>query len=419
MSDSNFSCELTVSNIDDVNYEIAYQILLRDFDEDLTALKGNNKVIRLKRIKKLILDLNNSFSLLLCTRSEIVKELYILHILAKSLDRYNDEKLKLGNIQYRHAIYFPNLLYILIRLTPNAKKIIQQTIRKVYQEFCNKAPGLVNLHVNSFYLDQDSIKSDVLRDFIGNGLKKFNPLNIGNVNSFYKSCFRSIFEYYFRRRRDLDNQNVVSFEYFDTSNLQSQTTSGRLSIYRDVLYEFYLEQTQKKHTVLGQLSYNFQIFRNVIIPNEFQNIYQNSKNSESNNNEYKLIDFFDDDIFSNNLNLLLEIRKLPIIYKLLRCVHVQTQNSIPYNEFIIKQDSVKFVILEELSSSFKNMFIDSYVKEILEQIAKNFIKNILTGEYINLITFSTVRINSISFLDQLRKFIRICLSFNKGDVNAC
>ena len=46
-----------------------------------------------------------------------------------------------------------------------------------------------------------------------------------------------------------------------------------------------------------------QIFRNVIVSNEFQNIYQNTKSSEHLivNNEFKLIDFFDDDTINHNI----------------------------------------------------------------------------------------------------------------------
>jgi hypothetical protein len=285
-------------------------------------------------------------------------------------------------------------------------------IQKVYQEFNNKALGLVNIHINSFYLDKDVIKSNILYDFLGNGLKKFDPLNIGNVKGFYKSCFRSIFQFYFKRKRDLEDQDLVSFSFFDTNLNRQSTSSTRISIYRDVLYGIHIESIQKKHQVLNQLSYNFQIFRNIIISNEFQNIYQNVKNNDTlaSNKEYQLMDFFDDDIFATNPDLFTQIRKLPLIYKLLRCVHIQSQNTVPYNDFLIRPETVKFVIIEELADSFKNMFIDSHVHDILDQIARNFIKNIMSGEYINLITFSTVKINHISFLDQLRKFIRLCLN---------
>jgi hypothetical protein len=416
-TDNSFSIG-TISNFvpknqDDIHTSTAYQILLNNFGEDLAAIKhGESKIIKLKKIQKYVNELSEKYSLHLCNRSMIIKELYILHQTARALEKHNNEVLGFTYIQFRNIIYFPNILYILVRLLPNAKTFLQDSIGKVYQEINNKSNGLINAHVNSFYLDKQAIKSEILYDFLGNGIKKIDPLEIGNVKPFYKSCFRSIFGYYFKKKRNLSDQDVVSFCFFDTINNKNSKSTSRSSIYKDVLYEIYVQKTQKKHTILNQLSYNFQIFRNVIVSNEFQNIYQHTKNNEhlNINNEFKLIDFFDDDIFINKPNLLDEIRKLPLIYKLLRCVHIQSTNTLPYNDFLIKPELVKMVIIEELSQSFKNLFIDSFVMDILNQIAKNFIRNILSGEYINLITFSTVRINHLSFLEQLRKFIRLCLN---------
>jgi hypothetical protein len=394
----------------DISSDIAYQLLLNNFGEDLAAIKHDeSKVIKLKKIEKYINELKQTFELQLCNRSIIVKELYLLHQTAKALERHNTDVLSFSYPQFRNIIYFPNVFYILVRLLPHAKEFLQIIVKKVYQEINNKSNGLINSHINSFYLDKDSIKSSVLTEFLGNGIKKFNPVEIGNIKYFYKNCFRSIFNFYFKRKRNLSDQELTCFcfETNKTSNITSRT-----SIYKDVLYAIHVEKTQKKHTILNQLSYNFQIFKNIIVSNEFQNIYQHTKDNENSisNNEFKLIDFFDDDIFIDQPDLLDEIRKLPLIYKLLRCVHIQSTNTLPYNDCLIKPEVVKMVIIEELSSCFKNLFIDSVVMDILDQIAKNFIKNILSGEYINLITFSTVRINHISFLEQLRKFIRLCLN---------
>ena len=397
----------------DKNTDIAYKILLDNFGEDLAAIKhGESKIIKLKKIQKFINELTEQYSLQLCNRSNIIKELYILHQTAKVLEYHNTNVLGFTYIQFRNIIYFPNILYVLVRLLPNAKEFLQKSIGKVYQEINNKSNGLINIHVNSFYLDKQIIKSEILYRFLGDGIKKIDPLDIGNVNAYYKGCFRSIFGFYFKRKRDLSNQELISSCFYDITTNRNTKSTSRTAIYKDVLYEIHVQKTQKKHTILNQLSYNFQIFRNVIVSNEFQNIYQHTKSNEHLiiNNEFKLIDFFDDDIFTNKPDLLDEIRKLPLIYKLLRCVHIQSTNTLPYNDFLIKPELVKMVIIEELSSSFKNLFLDTFVMDILNQIAKNFIKNILSGEYINLITFSTVRINHLSFLEQLRKFIRLCLN---------
>jgi len=396
---------------EDIDTLATYQILSDNLGEDLAAIKNKNGVVKQKKIKNYIQDFEKSFQLKLCTRSQIVKELYLLYQTSKSLEKYNNDILNLTYIQFRATIYFPNILYILVRFLPNARKFVQQIIRKTYQEFMNKSKSIIDIHVNSLYLDQDVIKSDILYEFLGNGIKKFNPLDVGSIKSFYRSCFRSIFQFYFRRRRNLDDQELIDFNFSSNDFYDDNQSSSRTSIYKDVLYDIHVHKTQKKHTILSQLSYNFQIFKNIIINNEFQSIYQNTKAQDLvvRNNEYQIIDFFDDDIFLKNPDIFIKLRKLPLIYKLLRCAHIQSSNTLPYNDCLIKPADVTFIIKEELSVPFKNFFVDSYVSDILEQIAKNFVKSILSGEYINLITFSTIRINHISFVDQLRKFVRLCL----------
>ena len=390
-----------------------YQLLLNNIGEDLTAIKDNKiQIVQINKIKKYVNRFNEHFKFKLCTRSQIVRELYLLHQTAIVLEKHNDNELYLSYNKHRRSIYFPNLIYLMVRFLPNAKKFIQQNIRKTYQEFKNKSRGLISVHVNSLYLDQDVIKSDVLYDFLGNGIKKFNPLDVGNIKSFYRICFRSVFQYYFRKRRNLEDQECIENAFSDSIEVfQESRVTSRVSIYKDVLYDLHIKKIQKKHIVLSQLSYNFQIFKNIITNNEFQNIYQNMKTSESTikNIEYQMINFFDDELFLKNPDLFEKLRKLPLIYKLLRCAHIQGTGSIPYNDFLIKPADVTFIIKEELSIPFKNFFIDVHVNDILDQIAKNFVRNVLSGEYINLITFSTVKINHISFIDQLRKFVRLCL----------
>jgi hypothetical protein len=389
-----------------------YQLLLDNLGRDLADIKDNKThIIKIKKVKEYVIDFNKTFVLKLCTRSQIVKELYLLYHTSRALEKYNKEVAHFTYNKFRSSIYFPNILYLLVRFLPNAKKFLQKTIQQTYQEFKNRSQGLINVHVNSLYLDHDVIKTDVLYDFLGNGIKKFNPLDLGNIKSFYRVCFRSVFQYYFRRRRNLENQEIIEYNFNEDNLLYQNKISSRISIYKDVLYDIHIKKVQKKHTVLSQLSYNFQIFKNIITNNEFQNIYQNLKTPDSTikNIEYQMINFFDDDLFLKNPGVVDQLKKLPLIYKLLRCAHIQGSRSIPYNDFLIKPNDVIFIIKEELSIPFKNFFIDPYVNDILDQIAKNFVKSVLSGEYINLITFSTVKINHISFVDQLRRFVKLCL----------
>jgi len=399
----------SLSEINDIDFDVSYQLLLNSFDNDLIGISTENiKIVKLRKLSKYIQDFNDTFQIKLITRSPIIKELYFLYQTSKCLDRYNDEKLKMTYRLFRSKIYFPNMMYILIRLLPHTRKFFQSVIRKVYQEFYNRSNGLINVHINSFYIDQDVIKSDVLYEFIGNGIKKQNPLDLKNFKTFYCNCFRSIFQFYLRRKKDLSDQDIVSLYNFE-DDYKMSSSSNRLSIYRDVLYKIHIKKTYQKIPALCQLSYNFQIFKNVIITNEFQSLYQSLKNNGSiSNNEYTLLDIYDDEFFEKNPDLFIKIKKLPIIYKLLRCVHVNS-NYKSYNELVIKPDIVKQAVYEELLFPFKNLYLEEYIYEILSKIASNFVNNILNGEYINLMTFTSVRINQLSFIDQVRKFVNLCL----------
>jgi hypothetical protein len=413
-NDELFFNQSFVSTPNDINFSISYHLFLKNFSDNLDAFKKNQiKVAKISKFKNYLKEFDETFGLIFIDRTQIVKELYVLHQTAKSIERYYKDNLNISYQHFRAKLYFPNIIYLLVRLLPAARKFLQNMIRKVYGEFNSRSRGLINVHINSFNIDQDVIKTDILYEFLGNGLKKFDPLTINNILAFYKSCFRSVFYFYLRKKKDLSNQEIVAFQYYNDTleDNYNKTNSNRMSIYRDVLYEIYTEKIYRKVPLLSQLGYNFQIFKNVIITNEFQSIYQNMKqeNSFIDNNEFKLVDFFDDDIFLKNPEVIIQLRKLPLIYKLLKCVHIYSPNTIPYNHYLIKSEVVRDLIIEELLAIFKGIYLSDYIKDVISQIADNFIKNILSGEYINLITFTTIKIKHLSFLEQLRKFIRLCL----------
>ena len=77
---------------------------------------------------------------------------------------------------------------------------------------------------------------------------------------------------------------------------------------------------------------------------------------------------------------------------------------------VIKPEQIKSAILDELIHPFKNLFSESYIYGLLEKISDNFIQSVLTGEYLNLLSLSTVKIYQISFIEQVRRFVRICLN---------
>lgn len=406
------SCPVNYNN--EITLEISYKILYSCLHNELKNFKNVKSCatiscLRSKTLKKYIDKLKDAHYQLISDRSNIVKELFILHQTANCFHRYNNEVLGLSYPDYRSRILYPNIVYMLLRLLPIANNFLQSSVKSVYSEICRKSYGIIYTHINTFYLDQDVIKSDVLYEFLGNGLKKFNPLDIKDVTAFYKSSFRNVFNFYFRKEKRVNTLYDSVWEIEQVlENMVSMPV--RLGLYRDVLFDLQTRRFYEKSPTMTQLNYNYKVFKNVIINNEFQDVYFSTHQDRFvlNNSEYKLMKLYNDDIEKNGT--LEKIKKLPSIYKLLKCVHIINPSSKPYNEMLIKPAMVKSAILEELAYPFRNMFHEDYIYVILEKIAQNFTNQILSGEYINLFSLSTIKIDQITFIQQLKKFVNICLT---------
>lgn len=394
------------------------QLLQDIMGDDLIRLSNDTlksaQTVKLKRLKQYINKFNSLNSLILHPYNDLMKELYLLHYTAKSLYLFNERQLNLTQQQFRMRILYPNLIYILIRLSPNARKFLYSTIKLVYNQIKKKSSSIINAFTNSIYTDEEVIKTDILYEFLGNGLRKLNPLDVRDINAFYAQVFRNIFDYYFKKEQRLHASLNDIWNIQEILDNYAQP-STRLSIYRDVLYNIQIEKMYKRSPTISQIWYNFSIFRNIVIPNEFQNIYFSTMTDINvlNNDEYKLIKFYDDDLLQKEF--LVEIKKLPIIYQLLRCIHINNPSTKAYNEMLIKPDVVKHAVLEELVYPFKNFFQEDIIHDILNKIATNFTNSILNGEYINPLTLSVIKINQLTFLTQLKKFINLCIGAIKYD----
>lgn len=391
--------------------DISYKLLYRySYDAFERAAKSESIVIDSKMIDQYWEELKRHCFLQLSTRSTTVKGLYLLYQTANALYTYNTNILKISNIQFRSRILFPYLIYILQQYLPETRKFLQTSIRNVFERIQRGSEKLVNVYVNSFYLDRDVIKHNILLEFLGNGLMKFDPLHVGKIDVFYRSVFSSIFHFYFMKKQDTSK---IYTNFWSIENiLNTSNSSTRLNLYKDVLYNLQVDNYYKISPIYIQLGMNYRIFKNIIINNEFQDVYMSVCNktksvSKVTNSEYKLIKIYNDVMI--NEETMDKIKKLPTIFKLLKCVHIANSRAKPYNEMLIKPELVKFVILDELSYPFKNIFSDGYLQPILTRISDNFVNLVLSGEYINLMTLTNVRIDQISFIEQLKKFIRICI----------
>ena len=410
----------TVVTPDDPNVKICTRLIENYLSTELWHITSNSDkygftCISKKTLTMFLNKLERSYSTILSQEDELTKQMYYLHHFCNGLYQYNDNILHLSYERFRSSVLFPNLMYVLIRYYTKAKGFLQTINRKIFNEYQAKNKGIINKFISSYYIDEEVIKSDVLYSFLGNCLRKFDPLSLKNLYGFYNRSIRSIYFYYFKTDRHF---NVVFMEMSDIEKTISNSYNipARLIHYRDVLYEIQIEKMCENSITMSQLGYNYGIFKNVILDNEFQSMYYsiNSDSFVAKNNQYKMMNLYDDEVSehfegSNEQKLLDELKKMPMIYKLLRSIHIVNPKNKPYDSTIIKIDLVKIVVLEELSHPFRHMFSDTHIQEILESTAMNFVKNVMSGEYINPITFTTIKIGHYSFLTQLRSFIRLCI----------
>lgn len=329
--------------------------------------------------------------------------------------RYNTDILNLSYIQFRSHFYFPNIIYLLVRFLPEVRQFLQKTIKSAYFTIQKRNSKLIYLFENAIYTDVDVIKTDILYTFLGNSIKKINPYEIRNVNAFYKQVFLNHFFYYFKYEQKIHSRVVDEWSADGVIN-EPKSTPTREGIYREVLTNLQVENYRDVSPTMKQLHYNYNIFKNVIINNEFQNMFLTSQKEENpifynlNNSQYKILSLYNK--IMTDEEFLIELKKLPLIYKLLKSVHLVSKNT-KIKLTSIKPEVLVSAIADELSLPFKNIInSDISIRNVLLKIAENFVSSILSGEYISLQTLAPIKLDQISFVIQLKKFIKLCISNN-------
>ena len=408
----------------DPSFSLSYRVFYDAFhDQFQNAIKVDSRLFspitfKSKTFQKYLEDFNYQHQDSLTTRPQLIREMYILHNTAKSLYRYNDENLNMNYVQFRSHFFFPNIIYLLVRYLPEVRQFLQKSVKMAYYGIQKKNPRMIYLYENAIYTDMDVIKTDVLYAFLGNSLKKINPYEVKNFQAFYRQVFLNHFFYYFKKEQKIHSK-VIDEISLDAISLESKSTPTREGLYRDVLTNLQVESYKDFSPTMRQLHYNYNIFKNVIITNEFQTVFLTSQPGEENNifcnlnnSQYKVLSFYDR-IMSDE-DFLMELKKLPLIYKLLKSVHLITKtNTIKLTT--VKRDVLISAVADELSLPFRNMLnSDISIRSILLKISENFIDSILTGEYISLQTLAPIKLDQLSFVTQLRKFIKLCLACKNG-----
>lgn len=410
----------------DPSFDLSYNVFCNIFSSQFrNALSLDKKffspvTFRSEVFTRFKEDFYNAHADLLSTRSEIIKELFIMYHISKSFYKFNDDVVHYSKLQFRSHFYYPNIVYFLIRFFPELRLFLQKAMANALVTLKRKHADFLKNSERVLFTDVNVAKTDVLYEFLGRSIGKYNPLDIKVPEKFYRYVFFNLFYYRLLPTRE-DRSMIFDQSYSGSSALYDKFIPTRDNLYRDVLMSMQVEEYKDVSPTMKQLYYNFSIFKNVIINNEFQSIYLTSKIEdqyeiqEVTNSEYKMLSFYQR-VFKSD-EFLEELKKIPIIYKLLKAVHLVTKTS----EVDIKsrlarekidKNLVISAVVEELALPFKNILhSDTVILGVLKQISQNFVDNILSGEYINLQTLNPVMISQASFVVQLKKFIRLCLNF--------
>lgn len=390
--------------------ELSVKLVDQFFSDEMNVIVNNSEkygfsCFSRKKLFTFLDRLTSSYHNTIKDLDQLETELYLLHQMCDGLYKFNELELKISHEKFRSKILFPNLMYVLMRKFHKAKGFLQATVRRVFHEYKTRHTGIINKFCQSHYMDEDVLKSDILFKFLGNGLRKFDPTKINNLDAFYRTTIRNIFYYHFKTDQNFD-KTFSDFSTIDFTLGRNLNIPVRELMYRDVLYDLQIKKICQQSSTLRQLGYNYNIFKNIIINNEFQNMFY-SLNCDIfmvKNNQFKILNLYKE----NDNDFLNKLKEMPLIYKLLKCVHI-TNSNVRHQSITINANHVKTLILEELLYPFRNMFSEEHVHSVLEKTSINFVDSILSGEYINPITFSTIKIKDYSFVHQLKQFVQLCL----------
>lgn len=399
---SQASLEIVYNNVTKFLYEMIYS-LSKSESRAVHAEPINNF------LKQCQLDLYNEFSQI---SNNIIRDMYFFYLFSQALYKCNEDLLQISDRKFRSCVYYPIVIYILVRYFPHLKKFIQKQINYVYGQLYRNSRKVIAHFTYQYNIDQNIIKFDIFYIFLGSLLKKYNPLMVRNPTGFYRKLFETLYDYYLLRTQEYSTRLLdesMAFDYISQFG-GLQTKSIEYAMYQEVLYSLEVEHMVKTSPIIQQVYYNYDILRNIIIPHELQKMFVNSAINTSKivgQSEYNYYKFLKHDYENrNNDQILRKLRTLPTVYKMLKSVHIYSKKS----SVRIDKQLIETFIFEELVYLCKGWFNSDYIDVILKDIAHNFTESIINGEYINLLTLSKVEVNQITFPNQLKKFVRLCFT---------
>ena len=333
----------------------------------------------------------------------MIQQIYMLHIFAVLLIRYNKRVLKFSEEDFINNIFIPNIMTACAKQLINARRLIHRLIRDAYIVVEQKSQDIINFYVELHHVEPTVIKNDIIYLFLRNILIQFDPLEMENVEQLYSTVIHRMFFFYLKARTagKIDHGFDQSFIYEDIGGYPSQ----RYHIYEEALYLTQIQMMCKSSTSIHQISKQYDKLKDIVIPNEVQKLYLFSLNKGYYITDKKKLAVMK--IHNDNSHMEYLKNNLPTMYRLLRSIHVISDSSHFLENDIQK---LKELVYNTLYNRFKFVLDDSVIIPILRRITDNLVLSLTTGEFIDMLTLTSVSITGDKFMQQLEKFLELILS---------
>lgn len=326
------------------------------------------------------------------------RQLHTLYLIAHSLHEYNEEYLKLEPTDFYNDFYFPNMVSIISIHMKEARSLLKSTVRVVYNEVKDKCKDVIDFYLVLYNSEPAVIKNDLLNLFLNTLFLDTDPLYIEDIRSHYRINFRYLLYSYLKNK----TTRLSSFE-IEPSVLKKEdvlSISTRLRIYEDGIKITRIQELCDKSNTYTRILQNYNKLKKEIISNELQKIHLYTLNkTTTTDDKVSILSTFEND---DKLELIRE--KLPLIYKLLRSLHITSQNTIFDESFKkLMYNSIYEVLFLEFS---KNLSTEISAN-LAMNIAKKITYSLSHGQFVDPITMDSLSINNYIFLNQLKIFLEM------------
>jgi hypothetical protein len=371
------------------------------------SLFGDSKIYG-KETKEFINKLYDFRSLQLVKYNEETKQFHILYMICILYIDYNTTVLKMDQTKFRDTIYYPNIMDIMVSTFDQCRNTIKKQVRESYKQVKEASKEVVDFYLIFYGTEPTIIHNDIISIFIKSLFLEEDPLNLENINQYYLSIFRFILYSYLKNR----TSNILSFE-LDPSILEddcAMSMSSRYKIYERGLRISQIQQLCKGSETITRISDNYDKIRNnimedkhIISENYLQRKYHDTVDG-SRVRDNKLLVLKSS---SDNYNLSMISKKLPMIYKLLRSVYVKTKNNA-----LLKSDEklIRDTIYEVTYSKFKGKIMGEELNLAAHGITEAITVSLTVGSFIDPYNMQSIDISGCIFARELKSFLNILLS---------